>query len=237
MNRSLLALAILAAGTAQATPFTGNDARSNAMGNTGVASSPSYAAGQFNPALLAAYSDEVNFGLRLPSLKVAIDDSKGFVQHSNDYFIEGDVITNFEGVSFDAINVAVFGDGSTQSLNQVVTSASTNSNELSAAINSNDYSTASDEAAELQADVDLLDTKVTTIQTELEDFNSAFGSAEDGVSGYQDKPLQILGSLGAAMAMPRKDLGFAVHLNTDATIGMSADISENDLAQSLSGGR
>ena len=230
MNRSLLALAVLAFGSASATPFTGNDSRSNAMGNTGVASAPSFAAGQFNPALLAAYPDHVNFGLQLPTMKVAVDDSKGFIQHTNEYFIEGDVITNFQEVSFADIELAVFGDSSgTPSLSQVVSSASTNADELQTAIENEDYNQAEIEANELSADVDTLDFKVTTIQTELNDFNTAFDHAEKGVSGYRDRPLQILGSIGGAMAIPRSGLGLAVHLNTDAVIGMSTNIADSDL--------
>ena len=62
MKKTLLSLSIAIAGTAMATPFTGNDAPSNAMGNTGVASARPQGAFQFNPGLVADYSDAKDFG-------------------------------------------------------------------------------------------------------------------------------------------------------------------------------
>jgi hypothetical protein len=231
MKKTLITLSVLAASAAQATPFTGNDAKSNAMGNTGVASAASFSMGQFNPALLAATSTDYRFGLLLPSVKIAIDDSKGFVKHTNDNFIEGDVIANFQAVSFDDIQNAVSGGGGDPSLSAVVSSASTNSGELSAAIDAEDYTTASNEAAELQSDVNILDQKVITIRTELTDFQVAFNDASDGVSGYEGKPFQVTTALGAAFSRPDSRWGWSVHFNNESLLGATANIAESDLTQ------
>jgi len=221
----------LAATAAQATPFTGNDAKSNAMGNTGVASAASFSMGQFNPALLSAAAGEFRFGILLPSAKIAIDDSSGFMKHTNDYFVEGDIIANFESVSFTDIETAVSGGGSIPSLNTVVSNASTNSNELNTAIQADDYDQASIEANELQTDIDTLDQKVLTIRTELTDFQFAFNQANEGVSGYEDKPFQITTALGAAFSRPSKTWGLSVHFNNESLLGATANIAESDLTQ------
>lgn len=218
MQRSLLALAILTAGTASATPFTGNDTRSNAMGNTGVASAESFAASQFNPALLSAYDDNVDFGLQLPSLKLAIDDGYGFIKAAN-------VTEEFEDTDTNAIVVQVGGSGSVISLDQAVTNMNTASNGMT-------------DGDIQQADIDAfnsanttLDTKIDIIQTEMNNLDLAITNTNESLSTLEDRPISMLGSIGAAIAIPRSGLGLAMHLNTSANLGMKANVAQTDLDQ------
>lgn len=209
MQRSLLALAIMMAGAASATPFTGNDTRSNAMGNTGVASAESFAASQFNPALLSAYNDNVDFGLQLPSLLLAIDDGYGFLKAAN-------VADEFEGTNTEAIVQQV------NTLDAAVTRLQTAADAL------ND-GTDSTEIAEFDAANQALSTKITIIQDEMIKLNLAVSNTSDSLSTLEDRPLSLLGSIGTAIAIPHSGLGLALHLNTSANLGMRAEIAQDDL--------
>ncbi|CAA0078960.1 Uncharacterised protein [BD1-7 clade bacterium] len=62
---------MLSSSTAIAAPFTTLDARSMAMGDTGVASSKPGSAPQFNPALLSNYSNNERVSIILPNIGVA----------------------------------------------------------------------------------------------------------------------------------------------------------------------
>lgn len=209
MQRSLLALAILTAGTASATPFTGNDTRSNAMGNTGVASADSFAASQFNPALLSAYDDDINFGLQLPSIRFAIDDGYGFIKAVN-------VAQNFEDTDTDAILTEVGG------LPDAVDATSTAAQAFNDGIDAGEIS-AYNEANQA------LDDKIETIQSELNNLEVAVDDTNDSMSTLPEKPLALLGSIGTAIAIPRSGLGLALHLNTSANVGMRANVAQSDL--------
>lgn len=89
MKKLLLTAAISSISMAFATPFTGNDAQSQAMGNTGVASADPASAINFNPALLATYPDENDFSMILPSVKFFVDDSIGFAESAESFVDEG----------------------------------------------------------------------------------------------------------------------------------------------------
>ncbi|WP_157954406.1 conjugal transfer protein TraF [Saccharospirillum mangrovi] len=209
MQRSLLALAILTAGTASATPFTGNDTRSSAMGNTGVASADSFAASQFNPALLSAYEDNVDFGLQLPSIMFSIDDGYGFIKAVN-------VAQNFENTDTDAILREV------GELPDAVAATSDAADEFNDGIDAGELD-AYNEANQA------LDDKIDTIQSELRNLEVAVDDTNDSMSTLPDKPLALLGSIGTAIAIPRSGLGLALHLNTSANVGMRANIADDDL--------
>lgn len=218
MQRSLLALAILTAGSVSATPFVGNDTRSSAMGNTGVASADSFAASQFNPALLSAYDDGIDFGLQLPSLKLSIDDGYGFLE-------ETDIADEFENTDTNAIVLQVEGSASVKSLDEAV----------------NDMTAASADLQDgdiTQADIDnfnsantTLNNKINIIETEMSNLDVAITNTNDSLSTLPEKPLALLGSLGTAISIPRSGLGLALHLNTSANIGMRANIAQSDLDQ------
>lgn len=220
MQRSLLALAILTAGTASATPFTGNDTRSNAMGNTGVASAESFAASQFNPALLSAYDDDVNFGLQLPSLRFAIDDGYGFIKAAN-------VVEDFENTDANEIQLQFAGgtrsDGTTvQSLQVSIDATATAAEDFDDGVTQAELDAYNEASANL-------DSKISTIQAELRNLDVAVDNSSDSISTLDDKPLTINGSLGAALAIPRSGIGLALHLTNNTTIGMRATPGPNDL--------
>ncbi|MFG1496088.1 conjugal transfer protein TraF [Saccharospirillum sp. HFRX-1] len=217
MQRSLLALAILTAGTASATPFTGNDTRSNAMGNTGVASADSFAASQFNPALLSAYDDDVDFGLQLPSIRFAIDDGYGFIKAAN-------VTDAFEDTDSAAIEAEI--NGGTGGVD--LATAADNVTAAAAALNDG---VDPGEVETLNSANATLNTKITNIQTEMDKLDIAITDTNESLSTLEDRPLAILGSIGTAIAIPRSGLGLALHLNTSANLGMRANIAQSDLDQ------
>ena len=214
MQRSLLALAILTAGSVSATPFVGNDTRSSAMGNTGVASAESFAASNFNPALLSAYDDGVDFGLQLPSLKAAIDDGYGFLESVT-------VVEDFDNVDSESILLEVNGGGDVKSLTQAI-------NDVQNAADFSDGAT-QQELDDFETANNALDEKITTIKTEMDNLDVAVTNTNDTLESLEDKPLSFLGSLGTAIAIPRSGLGLALHLKTEANAGMRASISQSDL--------
>lgn len=216
MQRSLLALAILTAGTASATPFTGNDTRSNAMGNTGVASADSFAASQFNPALLSAYDDNVDFGLQLPSLRLAIDDGYGFIKAAN-------VTEEFEDTDTAKIEAEISGGSGGVGLSQAITNVETAADFSDGA--------SQQEIDDFNAANAVLNTKVNIIQTEMNNLDVAITSTNESLSTLEDRPIALLGSIGTAIAVPRSGLGLALHLNTSANLGMRANIAQTDLDQ------
>lgn len=224
MKKTLLTLSVIAASAAQATPFTGNDAKSNAMGNTGVASAASFSMGQFNPALLAAHADQTRFSLLLPSAKIAIDDSYGFLQTS-------EVVQNFENTDANEVRLQVEGgtrdDGTTViSLDAAVQATIQAANDFENASTSQEFQDAAQALSESNA---TLDNKIISIRTELQNLEVAINDTNDSLSELEDKPLSIMAHLGAAMALPRDGISLAFHLSNDTTLGLKARVGDNDL--------
>lgn len=87
MKPSTLCSTLLLAATASpaiAASFAPFDARSFAMGGTGVASARFGGASGFNPALLAAQPDKDRFGLALPAIGLTINDEKEVFEKGQD---------------------------------------------------------------------------------------------------------------------------------------------------------
>lgn len=224
MRKTLLALSVIAASAAQATPFTGNDAKSNAMGNTGVASAASFSMGQLNPALLAAHADQTRFSLLLPSAKIAIDDSYGFLQTS-------EVVQNFDNTDTNEVQLQVEGgtrdDGTTViSLEAAVQATIDASQQFEDASTSEELQAAAEALADSNT---TLDNKIISIRTELQNLEIAINDTNDSLSELEDKPLSIMAHLGAAMALPRSDISFAFHFTNDTTLGLKATVGDDDL--------
>lgn len=224
MKKTLLALSVIAASAAQATPFTGNDAKSNAMGNTGVASAASFSMGQFNPALLAAHADQTRFSLLLPSAKIAIDDSYGFLKTS-------EVVQNFEDTDANEVQLQVEGgtrdDGTTViSLQAAVQATVDASQQFENASTSQELQ---DAAVALSSSNTTLNNKIISIRTELQNLEVAINDTNDSLSELEDKPLTIMGELGMAMALPRQGISWAFHLSDSATLGLKATVGDSDL--------
>lgn len=214
MGRVLPLLTALISLNALAAPFTGNDTRSAAMGNTGVASADSFAASQFNPALLSTFSDDVDFGLQLPSLRTGLDDGYGF--GSSTAFVR-----DFQNVSTNTIANEVAGNFDTLSLTQAITNVQT-----AADFSDGAEQQELDDFAEANA---VLTNKIDIINTEMNDLNNAVKGANSALSTAEDKPYAILASIGAAAAKPSKKLGLALHLNSTVNIGFLSDVAQSDL--------
>ena len=242
MKKTLLSLSIAIAGTAMATPFTGNDAPSNAMGNTGVASARPQGAFQFNPGLLADYSDAKDFGLTLPSIKFFVDDSLGLLKAGEDFFTGG-TLDDFQNIDVAAFNVAVNGDGgSTQSLTDIFTAIGTNITTIAGKIsdiqtdagdgtvdtpaNITDLQTAS---ASLTTNTNSLNSQINVTKTQALNLSTAVTGAVDGIESLNDKPLQLgLGIDILNVALPSSKLGMALSISTNSLVGANLSLSSAD---------
>jgi len=247
MNRSLLALAILTTGTASATPFTGNDARSNAMGNTGVASAPAASAQQFNPALLSSYSGQVSFAMTIPSLKLYIDDSQGLVSSGRDFTEEGGTIDQFEQIDAEAFSVAVFGDTDTgtPSMEDVLGNIASDVTDLNNAINNikndTDNGNQPDDAdvqalntasASLTTNTGTLDQKVVVADTEANNLQGAVQTTKSDFQGLDDKAFNLgLGMDLLNVNLPREGLGMGLSITSNTTIGAKIFLNDNDFSE------
>ncbi|MFT5009296.1 MAG: hypothetical protein ACI868_002003, partial [Granulosicoccus sp.] len=242
MKKTLLCVSVMMAGSAFATPFTGNSAASNAMGNTGVASAPAQDAFQFNPALLADYDDSVGFSLTLPSVKVFIDDSEGLIENGWD-FVSGDAWADFQNIDADAFNAAISGDGATVlSMADVLANITTDINSISTAITaittatdagnapSDAQTTAlTDASISLSTNALSLDTKTGVADTQATTLTTAVTGVLDGLLGFNDSPLQLgLGFDVLNVALPSQTLGMALSISTTTTVGVNIGISDTD---------
>jgi hypothetical protein len=243
MKKTLLSLSIALAGTAIATPFTGNDAQSNAMGNTGVASATPQNAFQFNPGLLADYPDSNDFGLTLPSIKFFIDDSLGFVSSAEE-LVTGGAWEDFQNVDAAAFNTAVLGGGGEPSmvtvLGNITTEAGSVASNLAAiqadisdngTIDTPSNVTALETAsANLTTETATLDTKVGVANTQSGNIDTVVSGALSSLTELNDAPLQVgLGIDVISVAIPSNTLGMALSISTNSSVGMALNLSSNDL--------
>lgn len=209
----VLAMAFFTA-VAAAAPFTGNDTRANAMGGTGVASASAIAASQFNPALLNTFNKDLQFGLQLPSLLVAIDDGKGFEEAVF-------VLNEFKDTNLIALESEVNGKGTTPSLAETV-------NQVRQASDFRDGASQQDLEAFNAANL-ALNAKVSVIQFEMNKFNTATAKTSTSFATLGEKPLAFLGASSAVVALPRKGTGLALHLNANTNLGVLTHLSQADL--------
>lgn len=214
MERLLVTLVTLITTAASAAPFTGNDTRSNAMGGTGVASASSFAASQFNPALLTNFDDDINFGLQLPSLVFAIDDGNGFEEAAF-------VVSEFKDVDIITLTTQVVGNANTLSLAQAV-----NNVRQSAQFEDGGDQQEFDDFNAANA---VLSDKVTIIQREMNKLNNAVDKSSQSFTTLDTKPLALLGSIGTAISLPRKKASAALHLNSNINLGLLTNIDQADL--------
>jgi len=90
----MMTVGLCLAGQAVALPFTSFDARSFAMGGTGVASGTSSNAVFFNPALLAAASEDEDFSLDVPVMGARFSDPDDLISAADD-FSQANYVANF----------------------------------------------------------------------------------------------------------------------------------------------
>ncbi|WP_394171498.1 conjugal transfer protein TraF [Saccharospirillum alexandrii] len=249
MKKTLLALSVIAASAAQATPFTGNDAKSNAMGNTGVASAALSSVHSFNPALLSALGRESSFAMTLPSFRFSIDDSDGVITSGKAFTDEGGTIDQFETIDADAFSLAVFGDAGAgiDSMEDVLTNIGTDVTNLNTAINNvnddidddgqlnnsagsgdnlGDLNTAS---ASLNTNTGTLDDKTTTANTEATNLDRVVQSTKTDFQSFDEKAFSLgLGADFISVAVPREGYSFGVNITNNTTIGAKVFMNDND---------
>ncbi|MDH5518706.1 MAG: conjugal transfer protein TraF [Gammaproteobacteria bacterium] len=106
IQQALLSSAlVLGSYQALALPFSGTDARSLAMGGTGVAAGSVVNASTFNPALLAAYREDEDFNLSL-SFGFIARDEQGMIDTLDSFQNGPDLVGNFSN-STSAYQTAV----------------------------------------------------------------------------------------------------------------------------------
>lgn len=90
MNHKILLGAAIALASIQASaiPFAPTDARSMAMGGTGVSSSTMASTIQFNPALLANTREDDHFALVIPQMGGSFSDENDFIDEVDDFSAE-----------------------------------------------------------------------------------------------------------------------------------------------------
>lgn len=235
MKKLLLTLSVSMATAAMATPFTGNDAHSSAMGNTGVASATPQNAFQFNPGLLADYPDQNDFSLTLPSIKLFIDDSEGFAESSSSFVETDGTWERFQTIDSTALensisaiptaltDIATDITDITNAINAV--EAATNQTQLDAALAN--LTTASNSLTSNSA---TLDSEVTTVNTQMANLTDTVDQAQSDLEGFSGKPVQLgLGVDLLSVAMPSETLALGLNISTNTSLGTSFSISTADL--------
>ena len=108
MNKKILLGAAISLASLQVTalPFAPTDARSMAMGGTGVSSAEVASTVQFNPALLANTREDDHFGLIIPQFGVIVADDNGFIDEVEDFDEESPNATPGSG----STNIDLLGD-------------------------------------------------------------------------------------------------------------------------------
>lgn len=244
MKKTLLALSVIAASAAQATPFTGNDAKSNAMGNTGVASAALSSVHSFNPALLSALGRESSFAMTLPSFRFSIDDSDGVITSGKAFTDEGGTIDQFETIDADAFSVAVFGDvdAGIDSMEDVLTNIGQNVTDLEAAIQAvnddidNDGEVSQANLDELNAqsgnlttNTSTLDSKTNTANNEATNLDRVVQNTKRDFQNFDEKAFSLgLGADFISVAVPREGYSFGVNITNNTTIGAKVFMNDND---------
>lgn len=236
MMRSFTILALVSvAATLSATPYTGNDAASNAMGNTGVASAAPQDAFQFNPGLLADYPDNDDFGLTLPSVKFFIDDTAGFINSSSVFLEEGGTWEKFQKIDSNALESAVNAVPTTltaittdiTNIENAVTSIEIANSQPALNTAVADLNTAS---ASLTTNSATLDGEVSTVNAQLANLTDTVSTAQEDLESFSDKPLQIgLGIDLLSIAIPSQTLAMGLSLSTTSSFGTSFSIATADL--------
>ncbi|MEP4545452.1 MAG: conjugal transfer protein TraF [Saccharospirillum sp.] len=244
MKKTLIALSVIAASTAQATPFTGNDAKSNAMGNTGVASAALSSVHSFNPALLSVLGRESSFAMTLPSFRFSIDDSDGVITSGKAFTDDGGTIDQFETIDADAFSVAVFGDtdAGIASMEEVLTDIGQNVTDLEAAIQAvnddidNDGEVSQANLNELNAqsgnlttNTSTLDGKTNTANNEATNLDRVVQNTKRDFQDFDEKAFSLgLGADFISVAVPREGYSFGVNITNNTTIGAKVFMNDND---------
>ena len=244
MKKTLLTLSIIAASAAQATPFTGNDAKSNAMGNTGVASAALSNVHSFNPARLSALGRESSFAMTLPSFRFSIDDSDGVISSGKAFTDDGGTIDQFETIDADAFSVAVFGDtdAGIASMEEVLTDIGQNVTDLEAAIqavnddidNDGEVSQANldelnTQSVNLTTNTTTLDGKTSTANNEATNLDRVVQNTKRDFQNFDEKAFSLgLGADFISLALPREGYSFGLNITNNTTIGAKVFMNDND---------
>lgn len=235
MKKTLLVTAISALSAAYAAPFTGNDAQSQAMGNTGVASADPTSAINYNPALLADYDEEIDFGLTLPAVKFYVADPLGFFETADQFSDEGGTLDQLEAIDSDALETAI------NNIPAVLTNIDSDITNITSAIDAI-------EAATIQGQLDTaitslntasnglttnsasLDANVNTVNVQMTALSNTSTSAQTDLNDLSGRDVSLGAGLDLiSLALPSNNLGMAMSISTTSTIGATLNVSDEDL--------
>lgn len=208
-KKNLLAIFITAAMSQSATAasFSSNDARSMAMGGTGVSSARIGHASKYNPALLSTAKEDEDFSIVLPQVGVFLSDSDDFIDSAKD-FEDADYVNIFED------NISTI----TDSVDTITNSYSTIDN----AIRSNDLNALVVANATLANDVNALTQETVNLQEATIDLNK-------GLKSLSGKNISGGLNFSGGIAIPSKTFASAISLSSESNVSGILSISEEDL--------
>ena len=235
MKKTLLSISVVLAGGAAATPFSGNDAQTNAMGNTGVASASAVGASGYNPALLADYPESVDFGMALFDTKVYVDDHDGFIDAANKFIEEDGTWDKFQAIDSTALEAAVDAIPATiTSIEANITGIANATAAIEAAANQTELDTAiadlNSASSSLTSNAQTLDDNVVTVDVQINNIDITVTSANEDLNGLSGKPIQMgIGVDWLKVALPNDTLGWGVTLSTTTIASAKLTVSDSDL--------
>ena len=234
-NKILLGVAIsIASLHSNAVPFQVLDARSMAMGGTGVASAQISTMVPFNPALLATYRADDHFSLTFPRLGLFGSDEDDFIDAVTDfddanYFDDFDVTIN--SVSSDVDNLSGALDGTTAGDNGVTAALSnvTTSIDNSTTIAQSDLDTL--DTTNSNSSISLFSSSTTSLQTNAGTngvLTQNVIALNDGLDSLSGKALRGGFGGGLSFAIPSKSFGISVSIDSTVTGSGLLTILEKD---------
>ena len=235
-NKIILASAItLATMQTNALPFAPADARSMAMGGTGVASSEIASTVQFNPALLANTRSDDHFGLKLPQISVSASDEDDFIDEVDDFDSESPLAVNGSGdtnidLLSDTLEIAETG------LPEIATAAENLGNTIARLGSSSTAQDISDANDLLSGEIDDLrgtvistdDDPVTAPDSNLVKYSAAVANDLDDLN---NKALRLNFGANVAVAVPSKKFSMAISTTAQGVFSGKIYVPKTDSDQ------
>ena len=238
MNHKILLGAAIALASIQASaiPFAPTDARSMAMGGTGVSSSTMASTIQFNPALLANTREDDHFGLKFPQMGGSVSDENDFVSEVEDFEKEdGFGKTNIDYLS-DTLDIA----SDPISGLPGVADAATEVGRISADLAANP-GTSSESSTTLQTANSSLTGKIAGLRSTVissvgattpdSDLVIYSGLIANDLDDLNNKALRVNGGLNIAAAIPSKKFSLAVGLTGQGVFSGKIIVPQQDTDQ------
>lgn len=216
-----LALCILSLPhTSWSLPFAPFDARSMAMGGTGVASAELAASTHFNPALLAAQHDGDDISIIIPQVGINLLDEDSLIDSVEDY----DDANYFTRFSDDLSNLDSNISQITNAINRLSALETSDPNNLQ-------LSELQAATEDLNQDLNTLNNTTTQLSTDTQELTSA-------INDLSGKALQGIAGIGSTIV--RTNEHFAIGVNANITVAFAGRLqvasNDTDLANNYAAG-